>query len=388
MYFAPPSPDLRVRRTVGPERASAKTPIQVELSITNLGAHLEEILLEDAVPPDLELLEGETSVFTELPPGATVALSYTVRGKRGIYLFSNLRATAYERLGLLQRQRTFEAPGRVFVVPETPQLKRVAIRPRQTRVYSGSIPARQGGSGIDFFGVRSYQTGDPQQHINWRVSARHPGALFSNEYEQERVADVWLLLDARKRSDVRTASGSLFEHAVTATAGLAQALLNDGNRVGLLVYGGFLDYTYPGYGKVQRERIWRALAAARPGDSLVFDKLEHLPTRVFPLNSQLMLISPLNPDDIPILVHLRSRGYSVLAISPNPVKFETEELEVDEAGQLGLRLARLERKLLLSRLGQAGVHVQNWDVSVPFDRAMHRSLTRFLPWYHLLGMRR
>jgi uncharacterized protein (DUF58 family) len=388
LYFAPPRPELRVSRVVGPERASAKTPIQVELSITNQGSHVEEILLEDMVPPNLELLEGETRVFTELQPGATVTLSYTVRGKRGIYTFSNVRATAYERLGLFQQQCIFEAPGKTFVVPDTPQLKRVAIRPRQTRVYSGSIPARQGGYGIDFFGVRNYQSGDPQRHINWRVSARHQGELYSNEYEQERVADVWLLLDARKRSNVRTARESLFEYAVTATAGLAQALLNDGNRVGLLVYGGFLDYTYPGYGKVQRERIWRALASARTGGSLVFDRLENLPTRVFPLNSQLMLVSPLHPEDLSVLIHLRSRGYSVLVISPDPVKFEADELETDGAGRLALRLARVERNLLLSRLGQAGVHVQNWDVSVPFDRAMHRSLTRFLPWFHSLGVRR
>jgi uncharacterized protein (DUF58 family) len=388
LFFAPSMPNLQVQRMVSPERASSKTPISVELNITNQGDHIEELLLEDVLPNNLELLDGETSVFTELPPNGVVRLAYTVRGGRGIYAFSDVRATAYERLGLIRRQRVFQAPGKVFVVPETPRLKRVAIRPRQTRVYSGSIPARQGGHGIDFFGVRSYQAGDSLRHINWRVSARHTESLFSNEYEQERVADVWLLLDARQRSDVHISKGSLFEYTVTAAAGLAQALLNEGNRVGLLVYGGFLDYTYPGYGKVQREHIWRALARARPGDSLVFDQLENLPMRVFPLHSQLLLISPLHSEDLSILVYLRSRGYSVLVISPDPVAFEAEDLGVDREGRLGLRLARAERSLLISQLRQAGVHIFNWNVSVSFDRAMHRSLTRFLPWFQFVGVRR
>ena len=388
LFFAPAKPRLQVSRSVNPERSSASTPVQIELHITNIGDHIEELLIEDILPENLELLDGHTSIFTELPPNAAVKLEYTVRGQRGIYTFSNIRASAYDRLGLIQQEQLFEAPGTVFVVPETPRLKRVAIRPRQTRVYSGSIPARQGGYGIDFFGVRGYQAGDPLRHINWRVSARHVDALFSNEFELERVADVWLLLDARQRSDVITARGSLFEHSVIAAAGLAQALLNEGNRVGLLVYGRYLDYTYPGYGKIQREKIWRALARAQPGDSLVFDKLENLPTRVFPLNSQLMLVSPLHSEDLPILVYLRSRGYSVLAISPDPLGYEGGEVAVDPAGELGMRLAHTERQLLLSRLKQAGVQVFNWDVNVPFDRAMQTSLTRILPWIQLLGVRR
>ena len=88
------------------------------------------------------------------------------------------------------------------------------------------------------------------------------------------------------------------------------------------------------------------------------------------------------------MVHLRSRGYSVLAISPDPLAYEAADIAVDHDGELGLRLARAERQLLLSRLNQAGVQVFNWDVNVPFDRAMQRSLTRILPWVQLLGVRR
>jgi uncharacterized protein (DUF58 family) len=319
---------------------------------------------------------------------ATIKMEYHLQGKRGIYHFQELRATARDRLGLSHRSQAFPAPGQVFILPFVPRLKRIAIRPRQTRVYSGTIPARQGGSGVEFFGVRGYQSGDPMRQINWRVSARHYEDLFSNEYEQERVADVWLILDARRRSDILSPRGSLFEHGIMATAALAQALLAQSNRLGLLVYGGFLDWTYPSYGKIQYEYVLRSLARARTGESMVFDKLENLPTRVFPISSQLILVSPLQYVDYSILVRLRAHGYQVIVISPDPIAYESDDLFATQSGRLGLRLARVERDLLLRQLGQAGVQVFNWDVDIPFDQAMYLPLSRLLPWFRDLGARR
>jgi uncharacterized protein (DUF58 family) len=388
LLFAPQSLELQVVRTVDSESASADSPVTITVSILNQGPGLEEVLLEDLVPENLERLTGEASMITALESQDMVKLVYTVRGKRGIYQFSGLRATAYDRFGICQKQREFPALGTISILPEILRLKNVAIRPRQTRVYSGNIPTRQGGSGIEFLGVREYQPGDPVRLINWRASARHRDLLFINEFQQERLADVWLILDARQRSDVVVNNGSLFEHAVVATTTLAQALLNQGNRVGLLVYGGFLDWTYPGYGKIQRERILRALAHARLGESMIFEKLEYLPTRVFPLNSQLILISPLHNEDLSILLHLRARGYQVIAISPDPIAYETNDLLLQKAGELGLRVAQVERSLLVAQLRQAGVNVFNWDVTIPFDRAMHLPLSRLLPMFQSKVMRR
>jgi uncharacterized protein (DUF58 family) len=388
LFYAPQKLDLQVIRSIDPERAAANSPVTIKVTIFNQGPGLEEVLLEDLVPDDLEQLEGNASTITELKSKATVELVYSVRGKRGIYHFPGLRVTAYDRLGISRQKREFSALGTIFILPEILRLKNVAIRPRQTRVYSGSIPTRQGGSGIEFFGVREYQSGDPIRLINWRASARHRASLFINEFQQERLADVWLILDARQRSDIVGTKGSLFEYAVIATTALAQALLNQGNRVGLLVYGGFLDWTYPGYGKIQSERILRSLAHAQPGASMIFEKLENLPTRVFPMNSQLILISPLHNEDLSILIHLRARGYQVIGISPDPIAFESDELVVQKAGKMGLRVAQVERSLLVAQLRQAGVSVFNWDVTIPFDRAMCLPLSRLLPWFQVRGMRR
>jgi uncharacterized protein (DUF58 family) len=374
LFFGPEQLTLSVVRTLSVSRVLQGEPVVVRLSMTNHGSKLEEVLVEDSVPRSLELVGGKPRAFFTLAPGQTVEMEYTVKGKRGRVEFRDVQVTAGDYLGLFRRQAILPAQDRLTILPETSRLRRVAIRPLRTRAHTGLIPSRQGGSGVEFFGVREYQMGDPLRWINWRVSARHPHALFTNEFEQERIADVGLILDARRRSDVRLMSDALFEHAVRAASSLAEALLNDGNRVGLLLYGAGLDWTFPGYGKVQQEHILQALADAETGESQVFDSLDYIPTRYFPARSQIVLISPLWQDDVPMLTRLRARGYQLLVISPDPIAFEAMALARHPTVDLAMRIARLERKLVLQRLQQAGIPIVDWQVDAPLDQAIFASL--------------
>lgn len=374
---------LLAERQLSLERALPGDPIEVTLMITNLGAHIESLLIEDQLPPGVEITSGEISLLTTLPSDASIELRYTLTARRGYYRFRETRITAADHLGVHQSQISLPAPGRIFVQPRVQRMGRVNIRPRSTRVYAGFIPARKGGSGVEFFGVREYQQGDPLRWINWRASARHQQALFINQFEQERVADVGIILDTRRRSEVYAGGASLFEYAVNAAAALADSFLNDGNRVGVLLYGTQLDWTLSGYGKIQRERILQSLARAEPGESQVFEKLDNLPKRLLPANSQIVFISPLHADDIPVLIHLRAQGYALLVISPDAVAFERAALDpADEFVQLAARLAHIERALRLHKLTQAGVQVLDWNLNTPLEGALHTSLSRGIPQIH------
>jgi uncharacterized protein (DUF58 family) len=147
--------------------------------------------------------------------------------------------------------------------------------------------------------------------------------------------------------------------------------------VGLFIYGRSLDWTFPGYGKMQRERILRALANAELGSGQVFEKLEHLPARLFPARSQLVLISPLLSQDAEELTKLRANGYQLLVVSPDPITFEQKGLKKEREVMLAARIARLERALLLDKLRQAGIRVMEWQVDTPFQQAAHAALSRY-----------
>jgi uncharacterized protein (DUF58 family) len=321
-----------------------------------------------------------------LSKGESYTFAYTVTGPRGGYGYGVLEAQVNDHLAVSRSKVRAEAKGHLFVLPPLMRVRNISIRPRRTRVYAGSIPARAGGSGTEFFGVREYQPGDSPHSINWRASARYTDMLYANEYQQDRVVDVGIVLDGRSLTNEFAHGHSLFEYSVQAAASIADALLSQGNRVGLLLYAGYLGWTLPGYGKIQRERIMHALANAKTGDSQVFSDLEHMPTRLFPPESQIVFVSPLNEDDLKPLIQLRAQGYNVLVISPNPVKFElsylpSSNVNIDLAG----RVIHMERILLLQKLQRANIQVLDWDVKEPFDSLVKRKLGRSPIWLRAIG---
>ncbi len=380
LWRAPEKLELDVHRTLGAERVNPGTPVKVSVKVVNRGSGLDELRIEDAISRDLEVTDGSNRHFISLGRGDSFSFEYTVRGPRGGFPFDVVRAEGGDALGLLTLRRDARLFGQLFVLPTLSRIRQVPILPRRTRVYAGAIPARVGGAGVEFFGVRNYEPGDPPRRINWRASARHAEELYSNEFQQERVADVGIVLDGRERSNLFRGGNSLFEYSVSAAGALADAFLGQGNRVGLLIYSNYLQWTLPGYGKLQRERILQALSGAAPGSSQIFDGLQYLPTRIFPSESQIVLVSPLVEDDYSMLIQLRARGYQILVVVPDPVSFERTFLmtggktypksDID----LAARIVRMERDLLLNRIQRAGLQAVEWDVSQPFDQAMRRAV--------------
>lgn len=384
-WFAPDALELEANRQLSAERAAPNSDIQVVVTIKNRGSSLEEVLVEDLLPEGLTIRLGHHRHLIRLPKGGTYTFTYTVTGPRGGYGFEKVQAKVHDHLGVTRREVQMEARGQLFIFPPVMRLRHVVIRPRRTRVYAGQVPAKAGGSGSEFFGVREYQPGDPPRTINWRASAHSLENLYSNEYQQERVADVGIVLDGRLRSNEFAHGHSLFEYSVQAAAALADALLTQGNRVGLLVYATFLRWTVPGYGKVQRERILQSLAHAKPGGSQVFSELDHIPTRLFPPESQIVLVSPLLEDDLQPLLQMRAQGYQVLVVCPDPVSFELAYLHKDRSVELASRIINLERAILLQKVRRAGVQVLDWTVSEPFDLVVKRKLSRPPAWLRAVG---
>ncbi len=373
-WRAPDELKLDVHRKLSSEHAALREDVDVTVNVTNQGVDIEELLIKDGCSPKLTIRNGSPRQMLSLKKGESFSWTYTISGPRGGYPFEAVTVEAMDHFGVRPSRQQVQVRSELFIFPQLKRLKSVTIQPRRTRVYSGTIPARVGGPGVEFFGLREYQPGDPPRWINWRASARHSGSLYANEFQQERVADVGIVLDGREKTNQFRNERSLFEHSVLAAASLADAFLSQGNRVSLLHYGLYLDWTLPAYGKVQRERILHALAHAQVGGSPVFSGLEHIPVRLFPAHSQVVLISPLDAGDLDTLIQLRARGYQIMIISPDPISFEVSYLPNDPSVKLAARVVRMERNLLLKKLKRAGVQVLDWNIDQPFDQVMKRRL--------------
>lgn len=377
ILFAPDEAQWEISRQVSSPVVEQGESVRVKVLVTNTGRRGEEILLEDLLPLDLTVEEGKTRWLVSCDPGETVEYEYTVCCTRGRHTFKRVILNSGEYFGLFERSWVLQAGGEFQSVPEVPHLGHIEIRPRQTRGFAGPIPARQSGVGMSFFGVREYQMGDSLRRVNWKVSARNELGLYTNQFEQERIADVGLILDARSQTNLDADGRNLFEYSVQAAAALADSFLADGHRVSLLTYGFGMQRVFPGYGKIQRYMILRALTQAEVGSNFALESLHYLPTRLFPARSQLVMISPLGAKDYSAFARLCQDGYEVMLVSPNPVLYELQMFAQEgQLTQQANRLAHLERSLLLRKLTRLGVVVVDWDVRQPFEQAMHRMLGR------------
>lgn len=370
----PEAVQFTVTRQVIPETAPQGTPITVKLTLTNEGAAIDELAVEDVLPYGVRQLDGKSTWVSFLPERGKVELEYVIEAPRGEYDVYEVRVYARDFSGLFEETLVFKTTPQLVIHPHYPKVDRIKIRPPQTRGFSGPIEARQGGTGIGFWGIREYQPHDPRRQINWRRTARSERELYTNLFEQERVADVGLILDSRERTNIIGDGDSLFEHAVRATAALAENFLDDGNRVSLLVYGSGIGRVYPGYGRLQRNRILHELARATPGMNYALENLTHLPTRLFPAKSQLVLISPLIPQDIPTIARMRAYGYAVLVVSPDPIAYEAALYS--DFSSPAYRIASAERSFMLRQVRQSGAQIVNWQVTAPLEAVIRETLAR------------
>lgn len=364
---APQTFELEAERRLSTDRITEGMPVSATVAVHNAGGTIEELFLHDLVPPPAEIVEPGPARLARLEAGEPLSWTYRLQGRRGRYRFEGLAAAGLDPFGLFAQQGVVAARSDLLMYPRISELPALPIRPPQTKGFTGPIPSRRRGTGMDFLGVREYQLGDSLRHINWKASARHSVDLFANEYEQERVADVGLILDARPHVDIAVNGRRLFDYSVEATAGLAQAFLEAGHCVSLLVYGAGIARVFPGYGKQQRERILRVLAAADTGINYALEALRHLPVRMLPARCQVVYVGPLIPGDLEPLVGLRAQGYSVLVVSPDPLY--AERLLTPDGGRADVaqaeRLARVERAVLINGLRRAGVQVIHWRVDEP-----------------------
>jgi uncharacterized protein (DUF58 family) len=380
LFFFKTTEDIVIHRSIQPLRGDQSTLFNISLSIKNQGNSIGIIHIHDNLPEGLEIVRGYPDILASLPNGKNIQLNYSVRGRRALYNFKGITLSAYDPLVTIRSIKFQNAEGKFYILPDSSRLKKINILPKQTQLFTGIVPSRAGGQGVEFYGVREYQFGDSLPRINWKITSRQGDRLYTNEYRQERVAEIRIILDARARVESASTSISIFEHSVMAAASIADILIREGNQVGLLIYGKYLDITQAGYGKIQRERLIRALSRASPGYSPVFNKLDYFPARFLPMESQIILISPLEIDDLRPLLSLGSRGYHVIIVSPDPIRFRMTSGEGENQMSPHIRIARLERRMLFFRLLRAGIMVFNWDTSQNLDQIIGRKGMELRPY--------
>lgn len=365
------------KRILERTRTNGIASIVVKLIIQNTSLETAHLRLEETVQPGMKITDGELSQWVTLRPGESTGLSYAFSATRGEFFWKSIQTKVSDPLGLIETDLLLPGDASIQVRPRIKKFKGISLRPRNTVHSPGSIPARIGGSGTDFFGIREYHLGDPLRTLDWRLTARHPRKFFTKEFEQEEIAEIGLILDARRNTDLQVGEESLFEYGVGATASLAEMFLHQGHRVSLLVFGEMMLTAFPGYGKTQLHRIMSCLSRAKiERENSALGSLDFLPIRVFPPRALIIVISSLTSTDRSLFRRLRAYGYQALLISPDPIDFAYSTLPQDAANLLAIRAAHIERRLRLNDIAQLHIPVVDWQVSQPLFPLVRNALTR------------
>jgi uncharacterized protein (DUF58 family) len=368
---------LKASRNLEQRRSNGIIFVDVNLSIQNMALEKVSLFIQENAQAGMKISEGDLRRWMELPPGETAELKYTFTAARGNFSWKNIRVVLSDPLGVMETEMFLPASAMIQIRPQIRKFKAIPFRPHSTLHSAGSIPARLGGRGTDFFGVREYHAGDSLRWLDWRLTARHPRKFFTKEFEQEEIAEIGLILDARTSTDLQIGNAHLFESSVSATASLAEMFLHQGHRVSLFVFGETMLNAFPGYGKQQLHRILGCLSKAKSGtENRVSANLDFIPIRMFPSRALLIIISPLTSADRSLFLRLRAYGYQAILISPDPIDFISPTLVHDTANHLAIRAAHLDRRLRLNEIAQLNIPVIDWQVNRSLFPLVRNALTR------------
>ena len=111
-------------------------------------------------------------------------------------------------------------------------------------VMAGAYLSVFKGRGMEFDEVRPYVPGDDVRSIDWNVTAR-TGEPHIKRFCEERELTVMLLVDVSASQDFGSGRRSKLEAAVELSALLALSAIENGDKVGLLLFHGGADLYIP-----------------------------------------------------------------------------------------------------------------------------------------------
>jgi len=359
-------PELEAAVRVDRDRALVGDQVTVSLDL-RAATRVERLEVLLVIPPGMEGPDGASrtwAVAVALAAGEQRTLEVAVTCRRwGAYWLGDVHLRAHDRFRLFSWERHLDrhTPLKVFPVPEA---LRALVRPFETQVSTGSHIAAARGDGIEFADLRPFLPGDRPRSINWRATARR-GALMVNQRHPERATDVVLFLDSFL--DVRGAAGSTLDQAVGAAASLASAYLRQRDRVGLVSFGGFVQWLQPGSGQAALYRLLDTLMETQVFATAAWNGIRHLPPRTLPAKALIVALTPLVDErGVAALFDLLARGYDLAVVDISPLTTAA----AGEWGELAQRLWALERETLRHRYQRLGAAVVEWTEATTLQQVL------------------
>lgn len=239
---------LRPRR-LGPRTAAVGEPTRFRYELRNLSRFWPAfgLVIREREAGGKDGWEATTAAAPAAavhagPLESVHAESWFVPTRRGRFRLRGVAVASTFPLGMLEKSLASEDAGQLLVHPRRLRLRRGLLAALRGEAAGGGVPSASGGAGEEFLGVREYRPGDSVRQVAWRRSA---GLDQLATIERARLGPSRLLirldlLRATSRLEVDPAgppARELEELAISLASSLAEAAVQEGFEVGLLVLG-------------------------------------------------------------------------------------------------------------------------------------------------------
>lgn len=309
--------------------------------------------------------DAAPALQVRVPAGATVEVAVPLRCERwGGHRMGVRRAVVHDVLGVVEHVAG-AGPPLVLRVHPRPELVRTLLRPWSTTARAGNQLSRRTGEGIEFAGVRPFRPGDRVRSLNWRASARR-GEPWVTEHQLERNADVVLFLDTF--AELGVPPTTTLDLTIRAATALGRGYLGERDRVGLVVFGGYLRWLLPRMGTRQAHRLAAALIDAEVAHSDAWKDVDVLPRRTLPSGCLVVALTPLlDRRTVGALADLRARGFDVAVIDTLPAALGPRPTARTDPAE---RMLDLRRAAIRARYQRLGLGIGTWEADAPLEAAL------------------
>jgi uncharacterized protein (DUF58 family) len=126
-----------------------------------------------------------------------------------------------------------------------------------TSLFAGNYRSAFKGRGIEFADIRLYDMGDDVRDIDWKTSSKQ-GELYVKTYHEARDNNLFFLIDVSPALQFRSTEKFKYETLLETFAMLAFSAVQNGDRVGALIYGNGKLKIFPA--KKRRKNILNIMA--------------------------------------------------------------------------------------------------------------------------------
>ncbi len=208
---------------------------KILIKIRNKSDYVFDLKVIDELPVQLQIRDFE--MFLKISKKETKNLEYEILPtSRGKYEFGNINIFVCSTIGLISRKICIDCKSEVAVFPSIIQMKKYELNAiRSMNNMIGFKKIRQIGHSYEFEQIKNYIPGDDNRSVNWKASSRR-GELMVNQYEQERLQQVYSVIDKSRSMKMPFNGLSLLDYSINTSLVISNISLQKYDKAGLLTF--------------------------------------------------------------------------------------------------------------------------------------------------------